>query len=1021
MTHRKKQARIGRSRLMPWTWLGGMLGLVFAGAALAADPLYENDSVMIYNVPPNNLPVIDATNFLNNNWFEVTFASTKGGLNMNAETYETEDTVNFTNIGTMVANSSILTNGSGLILNYSPGCGFNFDTYNTQSGLEHMAGSFYNPGNIRANSAVDLGINALLVSTIGKCLVNATNIVVPGTIQLGENSLMQLTGKSVDLTRARLVLEGFGAISPLDYGVGLDTNQDWVPSIDLGTTYALSSIFLTALGYYQDMYLTNSTPYFYVDNSNPNTVIVRAIFLQNQLTNNVTAKVFWAQPPFPTYGGDGLFNIEWDGTYVDASTGQTVTHYLYLNDNNVLGSRNPVVVGGIPENFMFIETNQELFLGVPAVPSYPAGVFMPYGDVVTNSYSYASVQLIPTTAATNNPTTQQNVTNYLSQVLPGRIQISAESNLDLSLAQISGQNYLSLRATNQFNGSVGAQIFSPYSDINLGVTNGFMTVTNLMEPLVPFWNGAVQCWSARWIYVDTTVTPNMTNDYRVLLVNSSLVPTTPSEIQDLKFHATNGLVISDVLNILRSVSIDAQNLTLTTNGPNAASPDGELNLQLLPTTPTAPVNYVFVWSNAFPKLHNLTNSGAIRMPNVNPVNIGSASSPYGAFINHGFISDNGVILGVTNFESDGIISNSVSGSFILRAQTATLTNGLLYAGGDVSITSGSLVASNLMLQANRSLTLTVATLTDTGPSPTNGNNWVVGSNSVGSGFSVPVKPVSGDLLGTTVTLFAPANVKVVNTWAANDLGVSNAGYTNNVAIGHLVLDAQGPSSGTQLSFNGVAASNAIYVDRLELRDYASYTNHDSHGNLAALAFNTNLVIYYADAIAAGAGDVSLRLNHKNGDHLRWVPTYAGYFSSTNLVYLGATNAFNVALAESSVIDSNGNGIPNASDPTPFTTDILSPGQISLASPQPGVLTWHAVPPTINYIYYSTNLASWQTVRVVTNYTVNSYYPYGYFSGYDNSTNSGLVNTVMTNTVSVPVAGPMGMYRVSEVPWLTYPY
>ena len=85
----------------------------------------------------------------------------------------------------------------------------------------------------------------------------------------------------------------------------------------------------------------------------------------------------------------------------------------------------------------------------------------------------------------------------------------------------------------------------------------------------------------------------------------------------------------------------------------------------------------------------------MRMPNANPVNIGSASSPFGAFINHGLISDYGLILSVTNFESDGIISNNVSGSFILQSQTATLTNGTLYAGGDVSITSGSLVASNL--------------------------------------------------------------------------------------------------------------------------------------------------------------------------------------------------------------------------------------------------------------------------------------------------------------------------------------
>ena len=231
MTTPKKQALNSRSRLIKWPWLCGLLGLALVPAMMATDPLYENDSVLLYTVPPQNLPAIDATNFLNNNWFQVTFTSTKGSLN--AETYETENTVNYTNIGTMVANSSILINGSGLELSLSPGCGFNFDTFNTHSGLEQMAGSFYSPGSIRANSQIDLAQQAFLVSTVGKCLVNATNIVVPGTIELGVNSLIQLSGKNVDLTRGTLMVEGGGGTAVGVGGFGLDTNQDWNPGLDL--------------------------------------------------------------------------------------------------------------------------------------------------------------------------------------------------------------------------------------------------------------------------------------------------------------------------------------------------------------------------------------------------------------------------------------------------------------------------------------------------------------------------------------------------------------------------------------------------------------------------------------------------------------------------------------------------------------------------------------------------------------------------------------------------------------------
>ena len=68
------------------------------------------------------------------------------------------------------------------------------------------------------------------------------------------------------------------------------------------------------------------------------------------------------------------------------------------------------------------------------------------------------------------------------------------------------------------------------------------------------------------------------------------------------------------------------------------------------------------------------------------------------------ISDQGSTIYANNFLSSGTISNGV-GSFTLQSQAAVLTNGSITAGGDVSITSGSLEASNLLLQAGRSLHL----------------------------------------------------------------------------------------------------------------------------------------------------------------------------------------------------------------------------------------------------------------------------------------------------------------------------
>ncbi len=1010
MTNQKTRPAAGRLRPMRWPLLCGLLSLALATAALATDPLYLNTGAPVYNVsiPGNPPPTIDATAFDNEDSFTINFTATTTLAMFNAETFETWNTINYTNRGLMVANAPLATNDD--ILTIAPGCGFQFDTQTTNVIPRTPAGSFYNPGTIRVNSAID-NPDSLALATIGKCTVNATNIVVPGVIQLGENSEMQFTGKTVDMTRARLVVEGVSTMSGVDYGVGTDINLDWYPSLDLGVNYALSSYFTSTLGPFQYMYLTNSTPYFTVAGAGTSSVIVRAVFLQNQFTNNVTARVFWGNSPF---GGNGQFNIEWDGTYVDAATGLPATQYLYLNDDDVLGSQNPAVINNIPDNFTFYEGNQELFPGTPAAPGF-ATQFQPFDAAVTNSYSYASVQFTSTSVTTNGSNNANPaVTNYLAN-LAGRIQISADSNLDLSLARISGMNYLQVRSPFQFNGSVGARIFSPYSDINVGVTNGFMTVTDLVEPSVPAWNGGVQCWSARWIYVDAT---GVTNDYRVLLVNSSLTPTTPSAVQDLAFHATNSLIVSDVFNILRSLSIDAQKVTLTTNGPSAASPDGELNVQA-PTCNlygSQPVQNV--WSNSAPNVRWLTNNGAIRLSSPSTANFGGPPpANYVTLVNNGLISDlAGSQIWANDFESSGVIANGV-GAFTLQSQTTTLTGGaIIAASNNVSITTGSLLMSNLVLQAGSSLTLIVTNrLTDGGPG--NGSVWTVGANSVGNGISLPVLPASGDLRGTSITLFAPDDVNVVNTWAAADHGAVTKAYTNNEAVGQLILNALSNTvHGTQFYFTGVGASNAIYVDQLQLLGFSDYHSRVVNTNtgtvsIPSLVFNTNLVIYYADAVSDDGVDVSFQLNGFNSNHLRWVPAYAGYFSSTNLVYGGVTNTFNVALAENTHIDSDGDGIANAYDPTPF---FLS-GELNLnvyPTNHPAntiAISWNSIPLATNSVFYSTNLLSWWLLT-------NIYVPTNPFVSPE-----PYPGPATNITVFDPVTVPGRFYKVTIYPWLTYPY
>jgi hypothetical protein len=954
---------------------------------------------------------------------------------------------------------------------------------------------------------------------------------------------MLFTGGNVDISRGTIALDGFNTFNdPIAYGLdwssGMNTNWPWSPATNLTPTHALSTHFSThdipVLVNYLE--LNNPTPYFDIQGLGTSNVVLRAVFVQDSSPNVSYNVYFSSNTPIALGGGADVIqdNVVWNGSYVDPATGITATNYLVLDDATLLSTNEPTA-NGIPVNFRFTSSTTPFSFGSPAASAFPFGLFN--SSLVTNFYSFVNAQFVSTTTTTN--ASPSNPSGALTN-LPGRIYITANGQLDLSMARITGPNYLSLTATNQFAGSIGASIIAPYSEISIGVTNGFLPVTNLLKAALPNWSGTVAAWSSSWIFV----TNGITNDFRVLLVSSRLAPTTLSQVQHLNLYSrTNTVVISDAFNVMSALYIDATNLTLTTNGNGngATSIRGELNLE----------SGAILWPGSLPNLHNLTNSGAIS--SLNSVNFGSAapsyitngtpntpattatgilsevnthgnvatnntvtigiytytfvktitntvpnqikiatafdgsmsnliaainqtagsgtsyststtintqvtagllsghsivvtartngssgnsiatavsaattnltwngqaalsggadfvagttnvttvSGPYDNFINHGLITDQGAQIYANYFENGGIFANNSLGSFGLQAQNALLTNGSLTAIGDVSITAGSLVASNLVLKSGRSLALQVTgNLTDTGPA--NGNVWSVGGMNL-VGLNLPIKPSSGDLLGTTITCTAPGpNKQVVNTWAGVDYGASTTdGYTNNEAIGVLILDALGASS--TFKFNGIpGTNNALYVDELVLLDSATNFN----GSQAfALNISTNMVIYYAQAIVNGFS-VAEKLNHLNGNRLLWVTNYAGYFSSTNVVFTnGTTHPFNVALAESQDIDSDGDTIPNGSDPTPFGNNnptnasfLSSPINLTITMTNKpvlaSVLTWQSITNATNYVvYYKTNFAMTNWLPLLTN-------------------TASPTSPPVTMRITDPVTGPMRTYRV----------
>ena len=119
-----------------------------------------------------------------------------------------------------------------------------------------------------------------------------------------------------------------------------------------------------------------------------------------------------------------------------------------------------------------------------------------------------------------------------------------------------------------------------------------------------------------------------------------------------------------------------------------------------------------------------------------------------------------------------------------------------------------------------------------------------------------------------------------------------------------------------------------------------------------------------------------KLNHLNSDHLRWVTNYAGHFSSTSIVFPdGTTYLFNAALAQSSDIDSDGDGIANLYDPTPFPEPPTNANVVNITitmTNKPGLaslLTWQTIANATNYaVFYKTNFTMTNWLSLTNIYT-----------------------------------------------------
>jgi hypothetical protein len=603
---------------------------------------------------------------------------------------------------------------------------------------------------------------------------------------------------------------------------------------------------------------------------------------------------------------------------------------------------------------------------------------------------------ITRTAVFVNGVQQVGITPALSDPtnFTGRIEISADK-LDLSSTRLRAENFVGIKARN-LTSNIFAQVDAPFVNFDVQSSSPELVISNLAPPSVNRLLGQLSAWSAAWNVTVTNFSFAGTNvlstnlsrlRFHVLIVDNCLQAQQPVTLHRFAAKATN-LIVADNLFVNSSVLLDAPALTLNQNAI--------LSL---------PFSSVWSYTNV-QHLLNFTNNGALSVPggsyfgtfevghipeppkkkqkpkkNAPPV---LAPNPLENFINHGSISSAALFVRGTNVQNTGTTFSpatlfSSSGVISLFGSNVVISNATLLSALDVQVDANDLVIANSMITAGATnlgaigrgaLVINVTNSFGDFESAST-NDWFVTG-----GVRIPNRPTRlGDLSGTRIYSTAGSFAESLIVWPGENHGISNDGFKNNLALGRLVLDGVG---GNLFRFRGAGTNRALYVDFLELRNDATNYNF-------AVGVDPGFTIYFGDANIPPE-----KLDTISGGRLRWVSSFAGPQSSTNITYPnGTTYTFNAGLVRSKDIDSDGDGVVNAEDCTPIpvagfdttgaqcssvvkavgvrTKAVVSALAdfglvISLSESGPGSETeWNAAAGSANTLEYKTTLAdgAWQ--------------------------------------------------------------
>ena len=544
--------------------------------------------------------------------------------------------------------------------------------------------------------------------------------------------------------------------------------------------------------------------------------------------------------------------------------------------------------------------------------------------------------------------------------LAGRVRIEA-NNLNLEDTRIRAHGVINIKAKH-VTSSATTSIAAPYAQYDLGSTNGTMIYRGLNPVGQPNLTGIIKVFVTSWTNTaefpdpaaaaatsdpnagtGTTTPVNLLADthFRVMIIDADIDPLKATgELVGLKLRATNLTTVDPIL--YQVPNVDALPTSYPDGFSGASSISG--NEQVAPVTENwinqgnfELIGALGVSSRTFPMLKTLSNSSDILGERV-ALGVGQTTAlsyitNTGALISSGYMGLGASILHHAGRIEGGNVIDLAANSLVLAG-----TNSIV-AGGGLNITAKDLDASagGAISTANL-MTLNVS------------DKFVAPAGKVlalaAAGLTLTSNATSNDLSGVSVSVSAGRFQTAFVDWPGLDRGTEAAGFVNNSAIAALVLTI-GEYGRADIRASG-SGDRALYTKRLELNgDFSQFINitnktFDAEGLASALSIDGNTRLYYSIVSVNGIELSGPVLDGALGGRLRLVRISG---ANGGPISLAVGNGYVVeaswAVRYSVSLDSDGDGLVNALDATPFSGAVVTTKAIEIQGKPYLEISWDA--------------------------------------------------------------------------------